>query len=337
MASAMVSEQVSSEEASSERPNLVVIYPGRFQPFGPHHAETYTAIKEYIKTKKGSFSRIDFFIATSPKEGKALYGDIRNPFGFELKKKVIMAHDISAEEIKGVAGTLYDINIELPDLVPYVNENTIVVYMIGEKDRGERFNHIRPDEIVKNKVRPGIAKQQDFDTYFNQSIKGKGQESWKNRDFIHFIEVDVGKQRKMPHGKDMSGTELRNDIKSLNSDEQGLKTLKQIMGFTKLNNAYIRQLFDELRETLIQRDIEMDEKQAKKRKAPKTKKPKTKKQKVAAAESVAAKAAGVSAAAAEPEPAAEGSKRYLKHKKKTKRKLKRKTKKNKKTKRIKRK
>ena len=58
----------------------VVIYPGRFQPMLPHHAEVY-------KKLQADFSDADIFVATSDKvDGK------KSPFNFKEKAEIIVNH-----------------------------------------------------------------------------------------------------------------------------------------------------------------------------------------------------------------------------------------------------
>ena len=93
---------------------IVAIYPGRFQPMGKHHAETFKGLRKKFD---------DAYIATSGKVDLP-----KSPFNFNEKKKIINSYGISnivqvknpykAEEI----------------LKKYDPETTAAVFMVGQKD-----------------------------------------------------------------------------------------------------------------------------------------------------------------------------------------------------------
>ena len=60
--------------------NIVAIYPGRFQPMGKHHAQTYRWLQSKFK---------DAYVATSGKVDLP-----KSPFSFAEKKKIINSHGI---------------------------------------------------------------------------------------------------------------------------------------------------------------------------------------------------------------------------------------------------
>ena len=93
---------------------VVAIYPGRFQPMGQHHAQTY----DWLKSK---FS--DAYVATSGKVDLP-----KSPFSFNEKKKIINSHGISnVVQVKNP--------YQATEIVSkYDAETTAVVFMVGKKD-----------------------------------------------------------------------------------------------------------------------------------------------------------------------------------------------------------
>ena len=96
---------------------VIGIYPGRFQPFGAHHAEAY----EWL-TKQGLTQT---YVATSDKVQLP-----KSPFSFAEKKKIINSYGISAYWIKKVKNPYKAEEI----LKEYDPESTAAVFMIGKKD-----------------------------------------------------------------------------------------------------------------------------------------------------------------------------------------------------------
>jgi len=96
--------------------NIVAIYPGRFQPMGKHHAQTY----KWLKSK---FS--DAYVATSGKVSLP-----KSPFSFAEKKKIINSHGI--KNVVQVKSPYQATEI----LKKYDPETTAAVFMFGAKDAG---------------------------------------------------------------------------------------------------------------------------------------------------------------------------------------------------------
>ena len=96
--------------------NIVAIYPGRFQPMGKHHAQTF----QWLKSK---FS--DAYVATSGKVDLP-----KSPFNFNEKKKIINSHGIS--NVVQVKSPYQSTEI----LKKYDPETTAAVFMFGAKDAG---------------------------------------------------------------------------------------------------------------------------------------------------------------------------------------------------------
>jgi len=110
-----------------QKNNLIVIFPGRFQPFHIGH-------KKFFDMAKRQFPGADFFIATSDIPAKDAAKDAsRYPFNFNEKKQIMMAAGIPEQEIKLVRQPYKPIEI-LNEYDPNVAK---VVYVVGEKDMKE--------------------------------------------------------------------------------------------------------------------------------------------------------------------------------------------------------
>jgi hypothetical protein len=122
----------------------VVIYPGRFQPMLPHHAEVYRRLQS-------SFPDADVYVATSDKVDPP-----KSPFNFKEKVAIIsQLHGIPSDKI---------LLAPQPYLVDgfkdkFDTENTMVIFAVGEKDN-DRFpmRNIDPetglDMTVRGEPRP---------------------------------------------------------------------------------------------------------------------------------------------------------------------------------------
>ena len=119
---------------------VVVIYPGRFQPFGPHHKKVFDALSKRFD---------DAFITTSN-----IQQPPRHPLNFNEKVKHMVRMGVPKNKI-------------IQERVPYVADNalkkfgkdTAVVYAVGRKDRG-RFN-------MGKKKSGGLTYYQDFKLNMN--------------------------------------------------------------------------------------------------------------------------------------------------------------------------
>ena len=106
---------------------LIAIYPGRFQPMGRHHFQTYQKIVD-------EYGLENTFIVTSNKTGP------RSPLNFEQKKDIMMKHGVPESQIVQ-ASNPYAAKEVLDKFDP---ENTAVVYLVGAKDMSEspRFSNL---------------------------------------------------------------------------------------------------------------------------------------------------------------------------------------------------
>lgn len=113
--------ELSKREIKEEENNIkkiIAIYPGRFQPFGPHHKEVYDFLKKRFD---------DVFVVTSNKQGGS-----RHPMNFSQKKKHIQKMGIPSSAIKMERQPYIPKGI----LKKYDEDTTAVVFAVGEKDEG---------------------------------------------------------------------------------------------------------------------------------------------------------------------------------------------------------
>ena len=95
---------------------IVAIYPGRFQPFGPHHKKVFDALSK-------QFDKV--YITTS-----AIQQMPRHPLSFQEKKKHMMKMGIPSSSIIQEKSPYVAINA-----VKKLSKDTAVVYAVGQKDK----------------------------------------------------------------------------------------------------------------------------------------------------------------------------------------------------------
>ena len=116
-------------------PNLVVLYPGRFQPFHLGHGEVFRSLQN-------KFGRDNVYIATSNKVELP-----KSPFNFSNKAVLMAAAGIPSDRIIEVTNPY-----KLPE--PQFNPaNTIFIAAVGAPDR----DRLRPDSLKKD-GNPGYFK-----------------------------------------------------------------------------------------------------------------------------------------------------------------------------------
>lgn len=101
---------------------LLVLYPGRFQPFGKHHAATYLGLQQ-------QFPGADIFIVTSDVTNE------KSPFNFNEKKAIISAYGL-ASKVKKVKKPYQALEV----VSKYDPKTTALVFAVGKKD-AERLSH----------------------------------------------------------------------------------------------------------------------------------------------------------------------------------------------------
>ena len=185
--------------------NLVVVFPGRFQPFHAGHKKIYALAKQ-------AFPAADFFVATSDVPAK-MDDATKYPFNFAEKKAIMLAAGVPEKEIVMTKQPYKPVEI----LKNYDSTFTKVIYLVGKKDMeaDARFTF-------------GVTKS-GKPTYFQpykdlQSMKPFDEKTGHGYVFApSTVEFTIGSN------VIKSGTELRNMYKTAN-DEQKKNIITQILG-----------------------------------------------------------------------------------------------------------
>jgi hypothetical protein len=125
-----IAEQLITEQKIK---TVIAIYPGRFQPMGPHHVKTYNWLAK-------KFGKSNTFVVTSDKVKLP-----KSPLNYREKESIINKHGIN--NVVQVRNPYQSTEL----LKNYDPETTAAVFMVGEKDAqrlGGKF--FRPWEGVAN-------------------------------------------------------------------------------------------------------------------------------------------------------------------------------------------
>lgn len=174
--------------------NIIVIYPGRFQPMGRHHAAVY-------KKLASKFGKSNTYIATSDKVQLP-----KSPLNFKEKAQVMKQHGIT--NVVQVKNPYQSIEITSK----YDPETTAVLFAVGKKDMAEdpRFR---------------VGKKKNGDpSYFQyyEGNEGNLQSYTKHGYLIVAPHVDI----QIPGFGEMSGTTLRQVLATADA-----KVFEDVMGF----------------------------------------------------------------------------------------------------------
>jgi len=178
---------------------IIAIFPGRFQPFGKHHAEAF-------KWLESNFGIKDSYIATTDKVDPP-----KSPLNFQEKKAIISKYGFGdrvvqvknpykAEEIT----SMYDPN------------TTAVVFMVGEKD-------------MKEDPRFVIGKKKDgSDSYFRKYNKDQAMKPFTQHGYLI---VAPHKSFDIPGIGEMSGTNIRKALSMPTTATQYQKNFEGVFGW----------------------------------------------------------------------------------------------------------
>lgn len=108
-----------------DSPQLLVIYPGRFQPFHSGHR----AVFEWLSNK---FGRNNVYIATSNKTD-----NLKSPFTFAEKSYFMQLTGVPADRIVQAAQPYQIENLLQSGLTVHNPDNTAVIFAVSEKDMAE--------------------------------------------------------------------------------------------------------------------------------------------------------------------------------------------------------
>ena len=174
--------------------NIIVIYPGRFQPMGRHHAAVY-------KKLASKFGKSNTYIATSDKVKLP-----KSPLNFKEKFQVMKQHGIT--NVVQVKNPYQSIEITSK----YDPDTTAVLFAVGKKDMAE-----------DPRFKVGTKKNGDpsYFQYYDQN-QGNLQPYTKHGYLIVAPHVDI----QIPGFGEMSGTTLRQVLATAEP-----KVFKDVMGF----------------------------------------------------------------------------------------------------------
>jgi len=180
----------------NEDKRVVAIYPGRFQPMGRHHFQTYQKIVD-------EYGLENTFIVTSNKTGP------RSPLNFEEKKDIMIKHGVPESQIVQ-ASNPYAAKEVLESFDPNA---TSVVYLVGAKDMAEspRFSNL---DGVRKDGAPAYLKT----FHPNEELFGFDEHGYVG--VAPHVSIDI------PGFGEMSGTALRRALKGADPE-----TFEAIMGW----------------------------------------------------------------------------------------------------------
>ena len=206
----------------------VIIYPGRFQPMLPHHAEVYNRLKS-------QFAGAEVYVATSNKvEGS------KSPFTFEEKKAIITGmHDIPEDNII-LAANPYLIDSYMKE---FDQRNTMVIFAVGGKDE-DRF----PMRNIDDKTGLNMATRGETRPTYYQMINTLEQHPalpMSDRGYIHITPTVAG------NGEVASASAFRKAFTSVEDTEKRKEIFQKYMGeynetiFSLFNNKLIGEKMSE--------------------------------------------------------------------------------------------
>ena len=207
-----------AEMALSESPvkTILVVYPGRFQPMGQHHAAVY-------KKLASKFGKSNTFVVTSDKVALP-----KSPLNFKEKEMVMRKHGITnVVQVKNP--------YQAQELTSkYDPETTALLFAVGKKDMMEN-----------PRFKIGFKKNGE-PSYFQDYEKNKSnlQPFTKHGYLVVAPHVDI----QIPGFGEMSGTTLRQVLATADAE-----TFKDVMGFfdPKIYNM-LQTKFSALRTEIIE-------------------------------------------------------------------------------------
>ena len=170
---------------------IIAIYPGRFQPFGQHHFETFKWLQK-------QFGVSNTFIVTSDRVDGS-----KSPLNFKEKSAIMQQFGIDKQHIIQVKNPY-----EASELVDKFDKTTTGLIMIYGKKDADRIKYVKVDGT------PGY-----FQPYTNKN-------NMLPADQHGYIIVAPNIQINLPGFGEMSGTNLRKFIK-----DSGPEDFKKVMGW----------------------------------------------------------------------------------------------------------
>lgn len=192
-------------EAEGPVKKVIGLYPGRFQPFGAHHAKAY----EWMSKQFGANNT---YVVTSN-----IQDENKSPFSFEDKKKIINSHGIA--KVRKVKNPYRAVEV----VSRFNDDTTAIVFGFSEKDAGRiagsNKTYFKPYDKHKNKLKPYS----------------------ENGYYIIIPRFSIN----VPGFGEMSGTSLRKVFGSTKmGTERKMKIFKAVFGHSKksIYNLVVRRL-----------------------------------------------------------------------------------------------
>ena len=192
---------------------IIAIYPGRFQPFGQHHAKSFKWLQQKFGAK-------NTYIATSDKVELP-----KSPFSFLEKKQIIEEYGLGDHVVQ--TKNPYKAEEILGSLDP---STTAVVFMVGAKD-------------MQNDPRFAMKPKRDGSpSYFQPYDANKN--SLQGFDKHGYLIVGPHVSIAIPGYGEMSGTALRKALGAKVPRSQKIKLFKSVFGWYDESTANM--IFDKL-------------------------------------------------------------------------------------------
>ena len=201
---------------------IIALFPGRFQPFGKHHAAAFM----WLQNK---FGKENTYIVTSNKVDPE-----KSPFNFNEKKAIIELYGIDPSHIIEVKNPYSPAEL-YSQIDP---ETTSAVFMVGEKDMGE-------DPRFK------IGPKKDGSPSFFQNYKGN-ENNLEPLSKHGYLITAPHISLKVPGYGEMSGTEIRNVLGDTSKTREEKKELfQEIFGWYSEKMA--NYIFDKLENKMTEK------------------------------------------------------------------------------------
>ena len=197
--------------------NIIAIYPGRFQPFGKHHAAAFKWLQK-------EFGAGNTYIATSN-----VVTPPKSPFTFKEKQDIISNYGFDDRLVQ--VKNPYKSEELLKDFDP---KDTAVVFMVGEKD-------------MKEDPRFALKPKKDGSLSYFQDYK-KNKANLKGYDVHGYLVVAPHVSIKVPGYGEMSGTALRDALGAKKPRSQKVELFKSVFGW--YNKKTSDMIFDKLEENI---------------------------------------------------------------------------------------
>jgi len=200
----------------------IAIYPGRFQPFGKHHAAAFMWLQK-------KFGKENTYIVTSNKIDTE-----KSPFSFNEKKAIMELYGIDPSHIIEVKNPYSPAEL----YGQFDPETTSVVFMVGEKDMGE-------DPRFK------IGVKKDGSPSFFQNYKGN-ENNLEPLSKHGYLITAPHISLKVPGYGEMSGTEIRRALGDITKTrEEKKKVFQEIFGWYSEKMA--NYIFDKLENKMTEK------------------------------------------------------------------------------------